>query len=72
MLEIIIGLAIVCFLFWLGFKCTEFMLGVCILLFVKIPIALFLFGLGVILCITILLIPIGKKCFTAGSSVLFG
>lgn len=63
MLEIIIGLALLTFLFWLGFHITGALLSAAIWLFIKLPIAVLLGCLGLVLCITILLIPLGVKCF---------
>ena len=70
MLEIIIGLALLTFLFWLGFHITGAMLSAAIWLFIKLPIAVLLGCLGLVLCITILLIPLGIKCFKFAFSVL--
>ena len=70
MIEIIIGLAVLTFLFWLGFHITGALLSAAIWLFVKLPIAIFLGVVGVALCITILLIPLGTKCFKFAFSVL--
>jgi len=70
MLEIIIGLALLTFLFWLGFHITGALLSAAIWLFIKLPIAVVLGCLGLVLCITILLIPLGVKCFKFAFSVL--
>ena len=70
MLEIIISLALLTFLFWLGFHITGALLTAAIWLFIKLPIAVILGCLGLILCITILLIPLGIKCFKFAFSVL--
>ena len=70
MLEIIISLALLTFLFWLGFHITGALLSAAIWLFIKLPIAVILGCLGLILCITILLIPLGIKCFKFAFSVL--
>ena len=69
-MEIIIFLAILTFLFWLGFHITGALLSAAIWLFIKLPIALILGCLGLGLCITILLIPIGIKCFKFALGVL--
>ena len=63
MFEIIIGLALLTFLFWLGFHITGALLSTSIWLFIKLPIAVLVGCLGLVLCITILLIPLGIKCF---------
>lgn len=70
MLEIIIGLALLTFLFWLGFHITGALLTAAIWLFIKLPIAICLGCLGLILCITILLIPLETKCFKFAFEIL--
>ena len=70
MIEIIIGLAVLTFLFWLGFHVTGALLSAVIWLFIKLPIAILLGCVGLALCITILLIPLGVKCFKFAFSVL--
>ncbi len=70
MIEIIIGLAVLTFLFWIGFHVTGALLSAVIWLFIKLPIAILLGCVGLALCITILLIPLGVKCFKFAFSVL--
>lgn len=72
MIEIIIGLALLTFLFWLIFHVTGALLSAAIWLFVKLPLAIILACLGLVCCVTILLIPIGGKCFRFAGSILFG
>ena len=54
MFEILITLAVLTFLFWIGFHVTGALLSAAIWLFIKLPIALILGGLGLVCCITIL------------------
>ena len=70
MIEIIIGLGVLIFLFWIGFHVTGALLSAVIWLFIKLPIAILLGCVGLALCITILLIPLGVKCFKFAFSVL--
>ncbi|MCI9033246.1 MAG: hypothetical protein HFJ08_04150 [Lachnospiraceae bacterium] len=70
MLEILITLAILTFLFWLGFHITGALLSAAIWIFIKLPIAILLVCLGLTLSITILLIPLGSKCFKVALNVL--
>ena len=63
MLEIIIGLGILTIIFWLCFKFASMMFSFLLWLFIKLPCAILLVLLGVVFCITILLIPVGKGCF---------
>lgn len=70
MVEIIIVLAVLTLLFWLGFHITGALLSAAIWLFIKLPFALILGCLGVACCVTILLIPLGRKCFKFAFDVL--
>ena len=70
MLEIIVALAVMTFLFWLGFHITGALLSAMIWLFVKLPIAILLGCFGLALCITILLLPLGVKCIKFAFEVL--
>ena len=70
MFEIIIVLTVFTFLFWLGFHITGALLTAAIWLFIKLPIALLLGGLGLGLCLTILFIPLGIKCFRFALNML--
>ena len=71
MLEIIIGLAILTFMFWLSFHITGALLSAAIWLFIKLPVSLLIGCLGLIFCVTILLIPLGIKCIKLAWSILF-
>ena len=70
MLELIISLALLTFLFWLGFHITGALLSAAIWLFIKLPLALLIGCFGLVLCITILLIPLGIKCFKLAFKIL--
>lgn len=70
MLEIIFALAMLTFLFWLGFHITGALLSATIWLFIKLPFALIIGLLGLACCITLLLIPLGVKCFKFAFSIL--
>ena len=70
MVEIIIVLAVLTLLFWLGFHITGALLSAASWLFIKLPVALILGCLGLVCCITILLIPLGGKCFKFAFEVL--
>lgn len=71
MLEIIIGLAILTFMFWLAFHITGALLSAAIWLFIKLPLFVLIGSLGLILCVTIILIPVGIKCFKLAWNILF-
>ena len=55
---------------WIGFAITGGLMLTGFWLFIKIPLAIFLFFLAVILCLTIILIPLGILCFRAGLRLL--
>lgn len=70
MLDPLIGLAVLTGLCWLGYHITGAILSAAIWLFIKLPFALILGGLGLACCITILLIPLGGKCFKFAIEIL--
>lgn len=72
MIEIFITLVILTFLFWLGFHITGALLSAVVWLFFKLPVTIIVACIGLVCCITILLIPIGSKCFKFAGSILFG
>ena len=63
MIETILVLALLTFLFWLGYNVTGALLSAAIWLFIKLPFAILICCLGLLCCVTILLIPLGGKCF---------
>lgn len=69
-IAIIICLAVLCGMYWIGFHVTGALLKVAIWLFFKLPIALILSGLGLGLCLSIIMIPVGKGCFRLAGDVL--
>lgn len=71
MLGLLIGLCIA-FLLWVGFKITGALLSAVFWLLVRVPLALILWAVGILLCCTILLIPIGKWVFKMGTHCLLG
>lgn len=70
MLTFMICLAILAVLFWLGFSITGALLKACLWLFILLPIGLVLCVMGLALCCTLILIPIGAKLFKAGLHVI--
>lgn len=62
--------AVIGLLLWIGFTITGGLLLTGLWLFLKVPLALILFFLAVIFCITIILIPLGIVCFKAGLRLL--
>ena len=70
MLTVIICLALLAVLFWLGFAITGALLKACLWLFILLPIGVVLCVLGAALCCTLILIPVGVKVFMAGIHVI--
>lgn len=70
LLALLIILAILTGLFWIGYHVTGALLSAAIWFFIKLPFALILGCLGLVCCITILLIPLGGKCFKFAFEVL--
>ena len=68
---VIIALLILMALFWIGFKCTGALLGMIIWVCVRLPLGLVLICVGLVLCCTIILIPIGKPICSLGWDILF-
>lgn len=70
MLEFIIVLGILSLFFGGAYIITGALLKAVIWLCVLVPIALFLWGIALVCCCTLILIPVGIKLFTAGCRVL--
>lgn len=72
MLGVIIGFGLMTIFFWLCFKFAGAVFSVLFWLFIKLPVAFGLAILGVVCCVTIILIPIGKGCFHMAGDLLMG
>ena len=70
MFEVILVLVILSLFFGGAYLITGALLKAVIWLCVLVPIALFLWGIGLACCCTLILIPIGLKLFAAGCRVL--
>lgn len=66
---ILVVLGIFCLL-GVGLKIVGVLLGALLWIFVEIPLALIFFILGVVLCMTIILIPIGMVFFKIGAKII--
>ena len=66
----IIVFAVLLLLLWIGFTITGGLLLTGFWLFIKVPLALILFFLAVIFCLTIILIPLGIVLFKVGLRLL--
>ena len=69
-LTIIICLAILSGLFWVGLTITGAMLTAFVWLFIKLPVALLIWLLAIACCCTLILIPVGIKLFAAGGKII--
>ena len=54
------------FFLWIGFKLTGAILTACVWLMIGLPVSMVLLALGLVLCCTIILIPLGIACVKAG------
>ena len=70
MFEFIVGIGILCVLFFVGYKVTGALFKALIWLCILLPIALFLWGTAILCCCTLILIPIGLKLFKVGIGIL--
>lgn len=70
-MEIILGLVVLMALFWLGFHLTGALLSMIVWVCVKLPLAIMLFCLGLGLCTTILMIPLGLRVIGFAGKLLF-
>jgi len=70
MIEIIVVLALLTLLFWLGYHITGALLTAAVWLFIKLPFTCIMWMLGCVCCVTILLIPLGLKCFKFGWRII--
>lgn len=71
MLEFIVGVGVLCVLFFVGYKVTGAVFKALIWLCILLPIALFIWGIAILCCCTLILIPIGMKIFSIGNRVIF-
>ena len=70
MLEFIIGVCVICLLFFVGYKISGAVFKILIWLCILLPISLVIWGLAIMCCCTLILIPIGMKLFKVGVAVL--
>lgn len=70
MFGLLIVLGMLTFLLWIGFKITGAVLKACIWLVIAVPITLLVWGVALVCCCTLILIPIGIKLFGIGIKIL--
>lgn len=63
MLGFTIFLGLLTIILWVGYKFTGALFTACCWLFIKVPCAILMAMLGLVSCMTILLIPVGRGCF---------
>ncbi len=57
------GLIAIGALLVIGFYFSSFLFGALLWLLIKLPLSVMFFAAGIVLCCTILLIPVGIMCF---------
>lgn len=67
---IILTLAILIFLLWIGYHLTGALLAALLWLCIKLPCAIIVGCLGIVCCASMLLIPIGLRCFQSVLCIL--
>ena len=70
MFAFIVWMVILWGMLWLGFKMTGAMLKACIWLFILVPLAVGIWGVALLCCCTLILIPVGIRLFVAGMRVI--
>lgn len=68
---ILLSLICLCLFFWLCYQCTALVLKLAYVLCIGIPLAVVLFVVGILLCCTILLIPVGKRVIALAGRAMF-
>ena len=71
-MEFILILVLLAILCRIGFAVTGALLSMAVWVVVRLPLALIVYATGVGLCVTILLFPLGLKCFKLGTKILLG
>ena len=70
MFSFLIGLGFLTFILWIGFKLKGALLSACIWACIEVPLGLGAWGIGLILCCTIILIPLGLWFFKTGLKLI--
>ena len=71
MFKIVFILALLMILCWTGIHITGLLLSAIIWIAFKLPLAIIVLGTGVACCLTLLLIPVGIRCFGLVGKILF-
>ena len=70
MFDMIVAMGILSILFFVGYKITGALFKALIWLFLLLPIAIVIWGIAIVCCCTLILIPVGLKMFKVGARVL--
>ena len=70
-LALVVSIGLLCVLLWVGFRVTGALLSAAFWLFFKLPLASIVFCFGLLLCCTLILIPIGVRCMGLAGRILF-
>ena len=66
MVQCLLTAIFIMFFLWVGFKLTGAVLTACLWLMIGLPVSAVMLGLGVLLCCTVILLPLGIICMKAG------
>ena len=70
MFEMIVAMGVLSILFFVGYKITGALFKALIWLCILLPLAVVIWGLALLCCCTLILIPIGVKLFKVGCNIL--
>jgi uncharacterized membrane protein YccF (DUF307 family) len=68
---IIISLVIICLLFWACFRFAGLMLKIAYVVLIGIPLAGLICSVGIAMCCTLILLPIGRNAFGLASRAVY-
>ncbi|MDD3186749.1 MAG: hypothetical protein PHT76_15825 [Anaerostipes sp.] len=70
MISFMLVLIIISVVLWIGFELTGALLAALFWVGIKLPLALILWSIGIVCCLTLLLIPVEIWMFKAGARCL--
>lgn len=70
MITFFVSLLLLCVLFGIGFSITGLLIGTVFWVAVRLPLSIMCFAVGLVCCVTIILIPLGILLFKLGIRLL--
>lgn len=70
MITFFVSLLLLCVLFGIGFSITGLLIGTVFWVAVRLPLSIMCFAVGLVCCVTIILIPLGLLLFKLGIRLL--